>query len=209
METVEQSGQEISILKDNVDLISDRIQKLNEMANQIGEVSELVSHIANQTDMLALNASVEAVRAGDRGKGFAVVAAEIRKLADRSKESATKIRTLVTDVRESVQNTATITREGTQTADAWVGVAEKTVESFKEVSQLLSGVVESARQVFRSSEEQASATSQIALAMNNLNEEAKQTAREITETKESVQQLQDVVKTLKAIVSQQRDANEN
>lgn len=200
IETVENSRQEITALKEKVDSIADKMDNLNEKADRINNISELVTNIANQTNMLALNASVEAVRAGKSGKGFSVVASEIRKLADRSKESAENIRTLVTDVRDSIQNTAIMTREGAETASSWVRVAEKTVTSFQEVNELLDGVLDNAQQVFHSSEEQATATSQIAQAMNDLNNETNRTAREIVATKESIQQLKNVTEQLRMLV---------
>ncbi|WP_313655884.1 methyl-accepting chemotaxis protein, partial [Planktothrix agardhii] len=82
---------------------------LDEQINQISIVTNLVTDLANQTNMLALNASIEAVRAGEYGKGFAVVAGEIRKLADQSKNSATQINHLITETQKSLQTTVSVT----------------------------------------------------------------------------------------------------
>ena len=87
------------VLEEKVDAIAEKIVNLSTQASQISNVSQLVIDFANQTNMLALNSSVEAVRAGEHGKGFALVANEIRKLADQSQQSADKINNLVSNIQ--------------------------------------------------------------------------------------------------------------
>ena len=101
-------------LKNKVLAIADQTMRLSEQTTQIGNISDLVSDLAQQTNMLALNASVEAVRAGEHGKGFSVVAEEIRKLADQSKGSAEKISALVSDIQNAINTTVMVTDEGTK-----------------------------------------------------------------------------------------------
>ena len=82
--SVEQTLESMIILKENVKAIAQQIMRLNEQTNQIGNISSVLTNLANQTNMLALNASVEAVRAGENAQGFTVIATEIR-LPSRSK----------------------------------------------------------------------------------------------------------------------------
>jgi len=98
-------------LTSRVDAVSAQITHLSEQTEQIGSISGLVADLANQTNMLALNAAIEAVRAGEQGKGFAVVAGEIRKLAAGSRESAEKIKWLVTDIQTAIRSTVIATEE--------------------------------------------------------------------------------------------------
>ena len=98
-------------LEKKVGAIAEQIVLLSEQANQIGSISQFVSDVANKTNMLALNSSVEAVRAGEHGKGFSVVANEIRKLADQSQRSAEKINALVTEIQGSINSTVMVTEE--------------------------------------------------------------------------------------------------
>ncbi len=105
------------ILKENVGAIAQQIMRLNEQTNQIGNISSVVINLANQTNILALNAAVEAVRAGENAKGFNVLATEIRKLAAQSKKSAQKINNLVTDIKNALDYTVTVTHECTKTVE--------------------------------------------------------------------------------------------
>lgn len=98
---------------------------LSEQANQIGSISQFVSDLANQTNMLALNSAVEAVRAGENGKGFSVVANEIRRLADQSQRSAEKIYVLVSEIQSAINSTVMVTEEGTKRVAAGVQIAQK------------------------------------------------------------------------------------
>jgi|GEM_PF-5365163 len=88
---VERTLEDMATLNSKVSAIASHILRLSEQTGQIGNITNLVGDLANQTNMLALNAAVEAVRAGEHGRGFSVVAAEIRKLADQSKQSAERI----------------------------------------------------------------------------------------------------------------------
>lgn len=112
---VEETLKAMATLKTKVEDLQGQIMQLSEQTDRIGNISTLVSDLANQTNMLALNAAVEAVRAGEHGKGFGVVASEIRKLADRSKKSATQINLLVADIQKAINSTVMVTDEGTKT----------------------------------------------------------------------------------------------
>src|SRR6478672_895808 len=131
----------MSELKEKVAAIAEHIMILSEQANQIGTISTLVTEIANQTNMLALNATVEAVRAGENGKGFAVIASEIRKLADQSKKSAEKISILIYDIQKAISLTVIATEQGKKNADETIEMSKETAESFAKVAQAINDVV--------------------------------------------------------------------
>jgi methyl-accepting chemotaxis protein len=131
----------MSELKEKVAAIAEHIMILSEQADQIGTISTLVTEIANQTNMLALNATVEAVRAGENGKGFAVIASEIRKLADQSKKSAEKISILIYDIQKAISLTVIVTEQGKKNADETIEMSRETAESFAKVAQAINDVV--------------------------------------------------------------------
>lgn len=187
-------------LKIKVGAISQQILRLREQNERIGNISQLVSNISNQTNMLALNASVEAVRAGEYGKGFAIVANEIRKLADESQQSAKQINELVKTIQGAIHSTTVVTDEGTKMVETGIQIAQKTTEAFSGVREAVNQVVLNNQQIALNIEEQALATQQIAQAMNILNEGAQTTAKGITQTRQETQQLQKASKNLKAIV---------
>jgi methyl-accepting chemotaxis protein len=162
-------------LTEKVEQIADQIKALSNQVQQINAIAQLVSSLADQTNMLAINAAVEAVRAGDEGKGFGVVATEIRKLADRSRDSAVQINHLVGDIQTATQATVTATDEGKTTAMVIVDA--------------INNIVLNSQKISMTAQQQATAIQQVVEAMNNLNASAQQTAIGIAETKDSTEQL--------------------
>ncbi|MGA1410242.1 MAG: CHASE3 domain-containing protein, partial [Prochlorotrichaceae cyanobacterium] len=181
---VERTLQGMSTLQDKVAAIADQILRLSEQTSQIGSISGLVSDLANQTNMLALNAAVEAVRAGEHGKGFTVVSAEIRKLADQSKQSADKINTLVSDIQNAINSTVMATDTGTKTVQEGVRIAEETSEAFMGVTDAINNVVLNSQQISLNAKQQATAIQQVVTAISNLNQSAQETAAGIEQVKE-------------------------
>ena len=197
---VEETLKAMATLKTKVEDLQGQIMQLSEQTDRIGNISTLVSDLANQTNMLALNAAVEAVRAGEHGKGFGVVASEIRKLADRSKKSATQINLLVADIQKAINSTVMVTDEGTKTVESGVNIASETAAAFAGVADAINNVVLSSQQVSLNAKQQAVAIEQVVEAMNSLNQAAAQTASGITQTKVGTQKLNEAALDLKAII---------
>jgi len=188
------------VLEQKVDAIAEKIVRLSQQAEQIGSISELVSDLANQTNMLALNSSVEAVRAGEHGKGFTVVANEIRKLSDQSQKSAEKIGLLVSDIQKAISTTVMVTEEGTKTVAAGVKIAEKTDHAFSGVAEAVNKVVFNNQQISLNLKQQLDAMEQVVEAMESINKGSKETAAGINQTKTGTQQLKDAAFALEEIV---------
>ena len=197
---VEQTLESMTILKENVGAIATQILRLSEQTNQIGNISTAVTDLANQTNMLALNASVEAVRAGENAQGFTVIATEIRKLADQSKKSAEKINNLVVDIKNAIDSTVTVTKEGTKTVEEGTKISQETAAAFSEVAKAVNNVVLNNQQISLTAEQQAVAIRQVVGAMNSLNQSAKETASGISQTKLGTQQLNEAAQNLNSIV---------
>ncbi len=173
-------------LKAKVEAIAEQILQLSERTSQIARMTDLVRELASQTNLLALNAAVEAARAGEHGKGFAVVGAEIRKLADQSKQSAERITTLVSDIHQATNATVMATEEGTKTVSALAGS--------------ITGVFESTQQTLLNVRQQVAAVGQVVTAMNDLKRGAMETAASIVQTKRVITHLTEVAQTLQATV---------
>lgn len=197
---VEQTLEGMDILREKVNALAQQILDLSEQTNQIGNISSLVSELAKQTNMLALNAAVEAVRAGENGKGFAVVATEIRKLADESKTSASKINILVADTQKAINSTALVTDESTKTVETGVKIAQATAEAFKGVMEAVNNVVLNNQQISLNVQQQAIAIQQVVDAMNSINLAAKETSGGISQVKVGIKKLNDVAQNLNAVV---------
>ncbi|GAB4190556.1 MAG: hypothetical protein Fur006_32720 [Coleofasciculaceae cyanobacterium] len=187
-------------LEQKVGAIAQQIVRLSEQANQIGSISQLVSDLANKTNMLALNSSVEAIRAGEHGKGFSVVANEIRKLADQSQNSAEKISVLVSEIQSAINSTVMVTDEGTKTVAAGVQIAQKTDQAFTGVADAVNKVVLNNQQISLNLKQQVDAIQQVVQAMESINQGAKETAVGINQTKVGTQQLNETALNLQQMV---------
>ncbi|MCL1470729.1 methyl-accepting chemotaxis protein [Argonema antarcticum] len=214
-QTVDSTKSGMSALKEKVGAIAHQTMHLKEQTNQIGIITNIVSDLATQTHMLALNAAVEAVRAGEYGRGFGVVAAEIRKLADQSKQSAQKINALVVAIQGAIDSTVMVTDEGRKTAEEGIKLSQQTAEAFTNVTVAIENIVLSkqqtslaaiddivvgSQQISLTAQQQAIAIQQVVDSMNSLNQGAVQTATGITQTKIGIQKLNEVAQNLKAIV---------
>ncbi|NEP48460.1 MAG: methyl-accepting chemotaxis protein [Moorea sp. SIO3C2] len=190
----------MSTLEEKVDAIAKQSMRLSRQTNRIGDISELVSELANQTNMLALNASVEAVRAGEHGKGFAVVATEIRKLADQSKQSAQKINFLVSQIQNEINSTVMVTDEGTKTVKTGVQIAQKTAQAFTGVADAVNNVVLNNQQISLNLKQQVDGIQQVLQAMSTVNKGAKETVIGITQSRVGTEQLKQAAVELKRMV---------
>jgi methyl-accepting chemotaxis protein len=186
----------ISALQSTVEQISNKMTGLDEQINQISIVTNLVTDLANQTNMLALNASIEAVRAGEYGKGFAVVAGEIRKLADQSKNSATQINHLITETQKSLQTTVSVTASGKQNAIEGIELSQQTAMALERLFNGINHVMMINQEIALTSQQQATAVEQLVTAMNQINQGTQQSVLGIRETRGSVQQINQVAVNL-------------
>ncbi|UGS33912.1 methyl-accepting chemotaxis protein [Capillimicrobium parvum] len=145
------TGQE---MREQVIQIAERSLELGRCSQEIGEILTLLTELADRTDLLALNASIEAARAGDAGRGFGVVATEVRKLAERSGQSTESIRDLIARVQDATSATILATEQGTKQADAIVELMEGSTHDLEE-SRL-------------AAEQQRAATDQLAETLSGL-----------------------------------------
>ncbi len=197
---VNRSLAEMDNLKQQVIAISAQILQLSQQTEEIGDISDIVGDLANQTNILALNAAVEAVRAGEHGKGFAVVAAEIRKLADRSKQSAHKINYLVKIIQKAINTTVIVTDNGTKTVETGVTIAQETAIAFNGVATAINQITVNSQQISLSAQQQALAIHQVVEAMNSLNIATKDTVNGMSQIKIGTQNLNEVAKNLETMI---------
>lgn len=199
-ERMEEMVEGMVTLKDKVDDIAKQILHLSEQTGKIGEITGLVSDFANETKMLAMNAAVEAVRAGEHGKGFSVLSVEIRKLADESKRSAERIANLVQEIQKVTNATVMATEEGTKNVERGMNLARSTAETFDRVNEAIGEAAESTQQISLNVQQQHIAVEQVVEAMNTLNQGARENAAGIHQIKEGIETLNDAAQKLKRMV---------
>ncbi|MCW8830650.1 MAG: methyl-accepting chemotaxis protein, partial [Gammaproteobacteria bacterium] len=193
-----QSG--MGSIKGKIDGVAGLILQLSEQTGQIGEITNLVSELANQTNLLALNAAVEAARAGEHGRGFAVVASEIRKLAEQSKKSASRINGLVADIQKATNATVMAVEAGSKEVESGTVLMEQTAEVFTGLAESIESAYTSAQQISLTVKEQASAIKQAMEAMDSINTGARETAAGTSQIRNSIQQLNAMARELDEMV---------
>jgi len=199
-ETIESMGQ----IKGRVEGIAENILALSEQTQQIGEIIATVNELASQSNMLALNAAVEAARAGEHGKGFAVVAAEVRNLAEQSKEATGQVRAILSDIQRATNATVMATEEGTKGVDEGIQLAARTREAIDRLSEVIDESARAAMQMVAGGQQQASGVEQIALAMQNIHQATVQSLASTRQTEKAAQDLNELSRRLTETVEQYR-----
>jgi methyl-accepting chemotaxis protein len=202
-EKIQSAHASIAGIRQQVDLVVGHMLELGKKSQQIGGVLDIVSELAEQTNILAINATIEAAGAGEYGRRFAVVADEIRKLADRVTGSTKEIRTLIEDVRGAVNTTVMATETGSKAVDAGSKHFGHVAASFKQIAGLVITTTEAAREIELSTKQQKSAVEQVNLAIANVAQASKETESSSTQTLQTASQLAYLSKDLLRLVQPQ------
>jgi methyl-accepting chemotaxis protein len=165
---VSESVSAMEKLSEQVKAIALAITDLNEQTLQIGDIITTVKDVAEQSNLLALNASIEAAKAGDQGRGFAVVAMEMRTLAEQSKMAANQVRALLGEVQKGTRAAVSATEEGSRRALAAMELAQSAGSAIVGLSDLIRESSSAARQIAGNTRQQTIGVEQIAAAMNEL-----------------------------------------
>jgi methyl-accepting chemotaxis protein len=187
--TIDDTRRSISAIRAQVDQIVQHMLTLGEKSQQIGGVADLVSELAEQTNILAINATIEASGAGEWGRRFAVVAEEIRKLADRTAGSAKEIRTLLEEVRAAVNTTVMATEIGVKAVDAGARQFDDATDSFRRIAQLVATTNDATREIELSTKQQTSAVEQVNGAAANTARVTRETEVSAVQTKQTAAHL--------------------
>lgn len=169
----------INKVKESTDDVYKTVEDLKVSSNHIGEIVSIISGISQQTNLLALNASIEAARAGEHGKGFAVVAEEVRKLAEESKESTTKITTLINEIQKKSENADAAIKEGQQFVKISVEKADDTNSEFENILSAIKEITEKIEMMSNSSKQQTQISEDMAKAMDEISRTTLDNAGEV------------------------------
>ncbi|AKJ08118.1 methyl-accepting chemotaxis protein [Archangium gephyra] len=199
---VDEAITSMTTVREQVESIASRILALAEQAQAIGDIITTVNDISEQTHMLALNASIEASRAGEHGRGFAVVAAEVKALADQSKKATTQVRQILGQIQKATQGAVMTTEEGTKSVATATRVVTQAGTHIQTLSELLAQASLTAAQISASASQQATGTGQIRQAMRDVSQATQQTLTSIRQTERAVQELNVMGQKLKGLLSE-------
>ena len=205
-QTVQTAQTSIGGIKRQVDAIVHHMLDLGRKSQQIGGVLEIINELAEQTNILATNATIEAAGAGEDGKRFAVVADEIRKLADRVGGSTKEIRGLIEEIRGAVNTTVMATEGGSKAVDAGTRQFSDVASSFKQIAELVGTTTEAAREIELSTKQQASAVEQVNVAVSNVAQATRETEASSSQTLQTATQLTALSLQLARLVQPQAKA---
>jgi methyl-accepting chemotaxis protein len=204
-QTVQRAQDAIVSIKRQVDLIVGHMLDLGKKSQQAGGILEIINELAEQTNILAINATIEAAGAGESGRRFAVVADEIRKLADRVGGSTKEIRGLIEDIRGAVNTTVMVTESGTKAVDAGARQFADVTAAFKQIAGLVSTTTEAAREIELSTKQQTTAVEQVNSAISNVAQSTKETEASSTQTLQTATEITGLSRDLSLLI--QADAS--
>ncbi len=193
---------EMNQIQEKMHIISQSIVKLSEHSMAIGEIINTVNNLAEQSNLLAVNAAIEAAKAGDQGKSFGVVAQEIRTLAEQSKEATVQVRAILNDIQNSTSAAILATEQGSKAVSKGVAQSSQLSEAIHNLSTSISKVATAANQISISSQQQLIGVDQVTIAMTNINEASNQHVEHMRQIENSVALVNKVAASLKGLVSQ-------
>ncbi len=201
-EIVVQTIEGINRISEVVAQSAQTIEKLGESSSQIGEIIEVINEIADQTNLLALNAAIEAARAGEQGRGFAVVADEVRKLAERTTKATQEIALMIKKIQDDTSGAIKSIEMGTTEVEKGKELAQRAGNSLNEIIYHFERVADLITQLAAASEEQSSASEQISTNIEAITQVTQQAAENTKQISFSAENLHRLTEGLQHLIEQ-------
>ncbi len=191
-------------IREEMDFVAESVMRLSEQGQSIGNIIDVVRDLADQVNLLSVNAAIEAAKAGDHGKGFAVVAQEMRSLADQSKEATEQVKQILSEIQKATSSAVMAIERGTKAVAAGLEVGQRTEKSIARLAQGVEEASDSALQIASSSQEQLVGMEQLVLAVQNIREASSQNTDAARQLESAVRGLEKLSRTLTQMLSQMR-----
>lgn len=200
-QAVEDSIKGMNEIRNQIQETSKRIKRLGESSQEIGEIVELISDITEQTNVLALNAAIQAASAGDAGRGFTVVAEEVQRLAERSGEATKQIAAIVKTIQTDTQDAVSAMEQSTQGVVEGAKLSDAAGQALSEIGQVSRDLADLIQRISSSTQSQADSATQVARLMQDILRVTEQTTAGTQRTAEAVDELSALASELKGSVA--------
>lgn len=200
LQAVDQSIEGMKSVREKVETIATSILALSNQTQQVGEITAVVNTLAQQSKMLALNASIEAAKAGDAGKGFAVVATEIKTLAEQSEQSTVQVQKILEEIRQATEKAVIATEQGTKGVDQGTGLVEQMGDIVRSLADAIYETMIASQQIEAAVRQESLGIEQITAGMNEINQVTTSFVATVKQSTESIDQLGAIAKNIKEYV---------
>ena len=201
-EVVEKTVQVMGRIATRVHETAKSVESLGSRSDQIGEIIGTIQDIADQTNLLALNAAIEAARAGEQGRGFAVVADEVRALAERTTKATREIGEMIKAIQSETKGAVAAMEEGVREVESGTVEAAKSGHALQEILEQINAVTMQVNQVATAAEEQTATTSEISSNIHQITDVVQETAKGAQESATAANQLATLAEDLQRLVGQ-------
>lgn len=197
--SAEDAIQGMNRIREQMETIAESIVSLSEQGQAIGEIIATVNDLAEQSNLLAVNAAIEAAKAGEHGKGFAVVAHEVRSLAVQSKEATSQVRTILNDIQKATNAAVMATEQGSKVVEAGEKQSGEAGEAIRLLADSIAESANASTQIAASSHQQMVGMEQVAQAMENIKDASTLSVTSTRQAEQSAQNLHELGQKLKGL----------
>ena len=183
-----------------METVAESVVMLSEQTQAVGEIITVVNDLAQQSNLLAVNAAIEASKAGEQGKGFAVVAQEIKSLADQSKHATEQVRAILGDIQKATGKSVLAAEQVSKAVEGGVKQATESGESIRKLAESIREAAQAASQIAASSQQQLAGIDQVAVAMENIKQAAQQNVSGTKQAEQAAHALNELGQKLKELV---------
>jgi methyl-accepting chemotaxis protein len=187
-------------IQDDLEAVAGAIDRLAEQTQSVGDIIMTVNDLAEQSNLLSVNASIEAAKAGDQGKGFTVVAQEVKNLAEQSKLAVVQVRAVLHDIQEASEAAVRSVEQSREAIEAGKVEAGRSIDNTKAEVEIADRAIETAMQISATSRQQLAGMEQISHAMLSINEAGSQAVQGTRQVEKEVRELQRLADSLEALV---------
>jgi methyl-accepting chemotaxis protein len=205
-ESVQKTANGMATIKSSTGSVAKKIQELGRYSDQIGSIVETIDDIAEQTNLLALNAAIEAARAGEHGRGFAVVADEVRKLAERSSKSTKEIANLINHVQRGTQDAVVAMEQGSKEVESGTALAEEAAQALSNILTAVKAATNQVSNIASAVKQMESASEEVVSLMDSVSAVVEESSAATQEMAASSQQVAQAVERV-ASVSEETSAS--